>query len=117
MKRQFHNEGNVKSTLIREDEDKVYIQTDIEDSGVHDKNKRMRESGMLRHGADNPLMEGGETVYWFSFDPMSWSIAQRKHPDLFQQAIHGRDEKERLDAARKLKFLYPGEVVIYDGLR
>ena len=118
MKKEFVNEGNVKSTLIRDPHspNELYVKTDIDDSKLHEDNQKKRDSGLLRHGAKNEFQDGGETIYWFKFDPMTFSISQRKYPDLWKQVTQGRDEAERLSAARKLQFLYPKEVVIYDGL-
>ena len=113
MKKVLRNDNNVKATVHRDAHNPgvVYLETDINDTKALERNKAIRNEGLLPANSRNPLVDGDVIGYAFSFPTVkSYELVCKAEPELMHIAQKGNYD-ERMKAAHQLSILYPQYVI------
>ena len=103
----------VTKTVMRDAHcpERIVIKTESDEVPVLERNKRIREAGVLMQDSRSPFADGDVIAFSFQFPTIfDYEMARSQHPELFERASKGGDESIR--AGQRLAILYPQYVTI-----
>ena len=100
----LHTDAHIKNRQV--------FRTVYHNDAALEKNKALRNSGLLRRGDKLSLLDGASVSFAFSFPTVEeYNMIRGKYPDIMD-AIRSKDQKARESAARKLEILHPEYITI-----
>ena len=114
MKTLLRAENGVSQTLHTDAhiKDRQVFRTVYHNDAALEKNKALRNSGLMRRGDSISLLEGATVSFAFSFPTVEeYNMVRNKYPDIMD-ALRSKDQHVRESAARKLELLCPQYITI-----
>lgn len=95
----------------KQEEDRLLVQTVVDDQAVQENNQAHRLNGTIQTGDRAPFHpDGAEFIYHFQVDPIVWAHFKRTMPNVYA-ALMGTDQVLRERAAASIAKRFPSWVV------